>query len=182
MMKTRQNSLVITAIGNDRCGIVAGVTQVLFEAGCNLEDSSMTLLEGEFAMILVVEMPPELDLSLLDKHFDKVRKTLGLEVVLKRMILEKSSVSLPSHMISVYGADQPGIVYKVTHLLAEKNVNITDVNTKRVDEKGASLYMMVLEVELPSGLDQDSLKKDLEVLGKNLSIKITLHPIETLTL
>ncbi len=41
----------ITAIGKDRPGIVAGVSKALYDLGTNIEDSSMTILSGEFAMI-----------------------------------------------------------------------------------------------------------------------------------
>jgi glycine cleavage system transcriptional repressor len=65
-----KNCVVISAVGKDRPGIVAGVSKVLFEAGCNLEDSSMTILEGEFAMILVVSLPEALKIEQLDKKFE----------------------------------------------------------------------------------------------------------------
>ena len=45
---------VMTVTGKDKPGIIARVTGVLFEAGANLEDVSMTILEGELAMILIV--------------------------------------------------------------------------------------------------------------------------------
>ena len=49
--------VAVTAVGADRPGIVAGVTKVLFDQGCNLEDTSMTILRGHFAMMLVVDVP-----------------------------------------------------------------------------------------------------------------------------
>ena len=39
------NRWIVTALGQDRPGIVAGVTEVLYKLGCNLEDSAMTRLE-----------------------------------------------------------------------------------------------------------------------------------------
>src|SRR5207237_7212888 len=47
----------VTAVGVDRPGIVAGLTGVFVEHGCNLEDCSMTILRGHFAMTLVVDAP-----------------------------------------------------------------------------------------------------------------------------
>ena len=45
--------LAITVLGHDRPGIIAQTAEVLAEAGMNLEDSSMTLLRGHFAMTLI---------------------------------------------------------------------------------------------------------------------------------
>jgi glycine cleavage system transcriptional repressor len=163
-----KNCIVISAVGKDRPGIVAGVSKALFEAGCNLEDSSMTILGGEFAMILVVSLPEGLKIEQLDKKFSDVRENLQLSIFLKPItfgeIQHHKSRGLP-YMISVYGVDKPGIVYRVTSVLAKENINITDVNTKRTSEEESPVYMMMLEE-----------------LGKTLSITITLHPIETLTL
>jgi len=53
--------LAVSAIGADRPGIVAAVTGVLVDRGCNLEDASMSILRGHFAMMLVVAAPPLTD-------------------------------------------------------------------------------------------------------------------------
>ena len=45
-------SLAITVVGHDRPGIIAQAAKVLSQCGMNLEDSSMTLLRGHFAMTL----------------------------------------------------------------------------------------------------------------------------------
>lgn len=180
-----KNCVVISAVGKDRPGIVAAVSKALFEAGCNLEDSSMTILEGEFAMILVVSLPEGLKIEALDKKFEEARKNLQLSIFLKPITSQgpqrQKSQGQP-YMISVYGVDKPGIVYKVTNILAKENINITDVNTRRIGEDKSPVYMMMLEVECPSSFNIDHLKKELNELGKNLSVTVTLHPIETLTL
>ena len=48
-------------LGDDRPGIVADVTSVLASLGCNLEDSTMTLLRGHFAMVVLVRSERSLD-------------------------------------------------------------------------------------------------------------------------
>lgn len=179
-----KRNAIITALGKDRPGIVAAVSKVLYEAGCNLEDSSMTILEGEFAMILVVSIPEGLGLKELDRKFEEVRKT-QLSIFLKPMTQEEAqrhTFTDQPHMISVYGIDKPGIVYRVTRLLAQERINITDVSTKRIVEGEAPVYMMMLEVEFPKNLDRDQLRSKLEDLGKELSVTVSFHPIDTLTL
>lgn len=180
-----KENIVISAMGRDCPGIVAAVSKVLFEAGCNLEDSSMTILEGEFAMILVVSLPEGLKRDDLDRQFDQVRKKLELAIFLKPMTQEETrrhESSRAPYMLSVYGADKPGIVYQVTQLLAGEKVNITDVNTRRVVEEGTPTYMMMLELEMPPTIKLNEIKKKLEEVGNQLAVNITLRPIETLSL
>ena len=188
-MKTKstlsKGSAVISAIGKDQPGIVAAVARVLYEAGCNLEDSSMTILGGEFAIILIVTLPMELELDELDHRFNSVRRALRLTVFLKAVgsrEVQRKPVAGNPYMISVYGVDQAGIVYQVAELLAKDKVNITDVNTRRIVQGSSPIYMMMIEVEFPKGLRPDSLKRRLEELGRRLSVTVTLHPIETPTL
>ncbi|MBI4859899.1 MAG: hypothetical protein HY815_06505, partial [Candidatus Riflebacteria bacterium] len=72
--------IALTAIGEDKPGIVAAVCRVLYETGGNLRDTSMTILSGEFAMILVVAVPRSLDVEELSRRFDPVRTQVGIAV------------------------------------------------------------------------------------------------------
>lgn len=184
-MRLKTQRVIITALGKDRPGIVAAVSKALYEAGCNLEDSSMTILEREFAMILVVALPRGVEARALDRKFGEARRKLGLSIFLKNLSrgqTRRARAAGEPYMISVYGVDRAGIVYRVTNLLARKKVNITDVNTKRTVEGSSPVYMMMLEVEIPKGLSPEGLKRELEKLASELSVTVTLHPIEAMTL
>src|SRR5438309_10067826 len=104
--------VAVTAIGADRPGIVAEVTRILLEQGCNLEDTSMTILRGHFAMTLVVSAPG--DETELERAFGPVQEKMGL-VVSVRPIGPEQEASGSGHpfVVSVYGADRPGIVHAV---------------------------------------------------------------------
>lgn len=173
--------MALTAVGRDRPGIVAGVSRVLFEHGCNLEDSSMTILEGEFAMILLVSVPDEARVEDLRQDLEAAAAELHLVLAL-RDLPEPPPGNPPEPsrpcMLTVYGADQPGIVYQVTRLLAERGVNVTDVKT-RVVNAGRPVYLMHLEVELPAEVDPSALDEALRTLGAQLAVDVTLRPVET---
>ncbi len=176
----------VSVVGKDRPGIVAEVSRILFEQGCNIEDSTCTILSGQFAMILVVFHPKADPVSELNPAFDEVRTTMGLMVTLhalkeEEVVHEKSFVGAP-HIISVYGADRPGIVYTVTRELARRKVNITDLNTQVAGSKDRPVYVMVLEVDIPEGVDMKELDKEFDRIRKELSVSITVRPIETLEL
>src|SRR2546425_10744363 len=61
-MRTRRPALdnryvMLTAFGQDRPGIVAALAEGLYHLGCNIEDTCMTRLREEFAMMLLVRLP-----------------------------------------------------------------------------------------------------------------------------
>ncbi|MBI5555924.1 MAG: hypothetical protein HY920_08760 [Elusimicrobia bacterium] len=178
-----KKTVVVTAIGQDRPGIVAAVSRVFFETGCNLEDSSMTILGNDFAMILMVTLPPKSTPTLLDRKLAKVRKKMRLAITLRPLPAAALKSSKPGKvvpcMISVYGTDKPGIVYLISDFLARNKVNITDVETKIISAEANPVYIMMLEVNVPAQLKITRLAAALSTLAKKLKIDITVNPIES---
>ncbi len=176
----------ISAVGRDRVGLVRGVTRVLFRQGCNIEDSSMTILEGEFAMILIVSLPAGTPLARLKTGLARAARSLGLTLNVNPLRAEgrpksPGKTSRP-YLISVMGKDRTGIVYRVSDLLARERVNITDLNAKRVGQGSRTVYCMVIEAELARRQNPERLRRKLQAAAKGLGLDLTLKPVETLEL
>lgn len=176
----------ITAIGKDRPGIVAGVSKVLFDLGVNIEDSSMTILRSEFAMILIISTEEEIEASDFEKHFQELRDELGLFITVKgieeREIYSKKSYDGVPYIISVIGTDKPGIVHRVAQLLYSKKINITDLNTRVIPGDKTPVYTMIIEVDVPEYADMALLEEEFSLLEKEMAIDISIKEIEVLEL
>ncbi|MBX7220229.1 MAG: amino acid-binding protein [Blastocatellia bacterium] len=173
----------MTAVGKDRPGIVAAVTRVLFELGCNIEDSSHTILGGEFAIILLLTAPDGVTRDRLETSLREAGSPLGLTVNLcaiseTELTRTKDNRHTLPFLISVYGSDHPGIVYRITRHLAEKDVNITDMNTKVIRKNETTTYVMMLEIEIPSEVNPSHLTLELEAIGKDLGVQVGVRPME----
>ena len=166
-------SLAVTVIGRDRPGIVADVTAAVAELGGNLEDSSMTLLRGHFAWMLTAEVaasPQELAARLAPLAAD------GLTVSVLPVVDEDPVASQSSpFVLSVHGADRPGIVAALTALLATVGGNITDLST-RLGPGG--LYLFIAEVLIPDEVDVVALGVQLAQTGGELGVGVSLLPAE----
>lgn len=167
--------LSITAIGQDRPGIVAAVTRVLLEQGCNLADCSMALLGGQFAMIILLEAPDALAAPGLAKALNEAERSLGLRVHVQPASPTPVSSAARPFVLSVYGADHPGIVYRVTAALAARNANVTGL-VSRVT--AGDLYTVVLDLDLPQGLDADRLGADLRAMADEEGVDVALRSAE----
>jgi glycine cleavage system transcriptional repressor len=169
----------VSAVGADRPGIVAAVTGVFLEHGCNLEDTSMTILRGHFAMMLVVAAPDGLSQDALEGALAGPASDLEL-VVAVRAIDEDipTSPDGESWTVSVYGADRPGIVNRVASLLADNGVNIVDLSTRVIGDPQRPVYAMILEVTLPARADAATLQSRLADLAADLGVECSLHPSE----
>lgn len=171
--------LAVTAIGRDRPGIVASVTGSLLDLGGNVEDSQMSILGGHFAVMLLVAVPDGTEREQVVERLAEVAQEHELEAISVAEVSEQSArPAAPSHVLSVYGADRPGIVHSVSSALAEEGVNITDLETKLTGSSEAPVYVMVLEVALgaaapeavEAALRQAGGERDLEVSIRELDM------------
>lgn len=171
----------LSAIGQDQPGIVSAVTEALFKSGCNIEDSAMTILWGQFAMLLVVTPNESTQLDQLRDEFANISQKLNLQVSLSELKEDhKPEAKEPGvpYVVSVYGADHPGIVSRTTGYLAERQINITDLSTRVIQAKGA-VYIMLLEVEAPRSLGEQQLKEELFSLSQELKVDISVRRLES---
>jgi glycine cleavage system transcriptional repressor len=171
----------LSAIGRDRPGIVAEVTRALLGHSLNITDSQMAVLSGRFTMMLVVTAPDGTDLDLVGEELARTRERLSLDALSLSPLGDAAAeaAAAPSHIVTVYGVDHPGIVHAVSARLAAREVNVTDLETRLVGEGGqAGLYAMVLEVALPAGVDPEALRAMLEEVGAEQGVDVTVRPLE----
>ena len=171
--------IAVSAIGRDRPGIVAAVTGVLVARGCNLEDTTMSILRGHFAMMLVVAVPDDLDGAALEAELSTTLRPFEL-VVAVRSIDDDVPAAVPGEAwtVSVYGADRPGIVHRVTTLLADTGVNIEDLTTRVIGAKDHPVYAMFLDVRVPESVDRSTFEADLDRIASELGISCSAHPAD----
>lgn len=175
----------ISVIGKDRPGIVAGIAEVLFRLGCNIADSSCTMLAGEFAMILIVSHPTPFSKTHLHDELKPACDTLGMSLAVRileadEIIRQESDAEIC--LISVYGADQPGIVYHVTRELAQRDINIMDLTTKLIGTAQDPVYVMMLEAAVPDGQSPQELELLLGNLKKELNVEISVRNVTPVSL
>lgn len=177
-------TVVLTGTGRDQVGIVAKLTGALFDQGCNLLDSSMTLLRGEFAIILMVQLAENQSLNSLAAKLKEFQQSMGLTIHLRELSAEELKSTEPAanpHIISVYGADKPGIVAGVTKVLADFKINISDVQTTSTKNENGDVFVMVLEVAVPENIVK-TFPSELKDLEKRLGVDITVQPIDIMEL
>ncbi len=168
--------LVVAAAGPDQAGIVAEFTRVFVERGCNLEDTSMTVLRGQFAMMLVVDAPSQITPSVLERELADETALLGL-VVSVWQIPDAPPSSPPGEpwTVSIYGTDRPGIVHQISKTLAEREVNIVDLETRLVGPDNEPIYSMILDVTIPPGTNPEDLRAELNQVAADLGVECQLH-------
>jgi glycine cleavage system transcriptional repressor len=168
----RVESLAITVVGHDRPGIIARTAEVLSAYGMNLEDSSMTLLRGHFAMTLICagETPAaEVEQALVAA----MDPSLAVTVRAVPDELDQQPVG-STYLVTVHGADRLGIVARLTGTIAAAGGNITDLTTRLTGD----LYVLLAEVDLPPAADVTALRTALAAAARELGVETTLRQVE----
>ena len=173
-----QNRYIMTAFGKDRPGIVADVTSVLYETGCNLEDTTMSMLSDEFTITLLFSSSDEKIEAKLLERCAELEKTKSISAFI-RPLKERSAVGQSNAAIAtihVEGLDQAGIVYKISQYLADNSLNIIDLKSiiKTTPESGTSLYLMDIHIQLSADATPESIEAGLDDVAEQLNVEITV--------
>lgn len=171
-----RSSLVLTIIGPDRPGLVEGVASAVAEHGGNWVESRMARLGGQFAGILLVDVPRE--------GRDTLKQALfRLESQGLRLSIESSddaeAAAPPSTTIrfELLGHDRPGIVRHVSRALAQRQVNVVELTTEvySAPMTGEPLFRAEIEAAVPEGADADDVRAALERAADELSMDLTFE-------
>ena len=172
---------ILTAVGNDRPGIVADLAEMVYELGCNLETSSMINLGSEFAtMVLLSGQGDDLGqrLHMACKHLEYEKE---MTIFIKPVGEGASPASPPGgrpFRMRTMGEDKAGIVARTARLIADAGGNILELTShlRPAAASGTPLYEMEIRFELPASADVEALRQQLSTVENSLHIEITLSP------
>jgi len=166
-------SLVITAIGDDRPGIVNELTEVLLNAGLNIEDSRMSVLGGEFAVMLLVT-GNDASIDSITQQTDSLSASLNLNVLIKATTSGNNNDDFARYEIKVEGMDNPGIVHKLARYLSQHNINIVNMQTdcSHAPHTGTPMFTVNMLVDIPAGQIMEQVENDFAALCDELSMDV----------
>ena len=164
-------NLSVTAIGRDRPGIVAGITAALLEMDGNVDDSQMSILHGQFAVMLIVSVPDIASVEELSLRLEEVGQEFDLAAITVSPVESLERGPGATHVLTVYGADHPGIVNGVSEIIAAAGFNITDLRTRRTGSEESPVYTLMMEIAAPTveGTDTGSNGHEIDALADTLA-------------
>jgi glycine cleavage system transcriptional repressor len=174
------SEVFITAVGRDRPGVIAGIAGALATLDANLEDTSMTRLGGRFAMVLVVQVPDGVGVTDVETALEGPAAALHLDVSVHAADASEvvDAGGADRWTVSIHGSDHPGIVHGIAAALASLDVNVLDMRTRVVGSSDHPVYVMTLEVSVPSSVRAEAVAARLDVVAEEIGVECSLHPVD----
>ena len=164
---------MLTLVGEDQPGIVARVTEALFDGGCTLGETSMIRLGGNFTIMMMVRDGQ----NAIEPLIQPVAQRLGLRFHLDPIHGALHQHLSPNYQVRVVGADRAGIVARVTGVLAAQGFNIQELESDVVGSREQPVYIMTIQGYAEAPLE--TLEAALQA-AKDADIEVNICPIETM--
>lgn len=175
-------------LGKDCPGVVAAVTRLFGDMGCNIEAMAQTMLSGAFAAIFVVTAPREeeavpggagacgADCLRLRLEEGLERAGVDLSVLVRPAIFEQWGAGLDCEpfVVTVDGPDRPGLIGAMSRIFGRHGVNIENLKAI-LGEGGEGKALFVFEVMVPENVDLGRLRRELALEANNLKLRVSVQ-------
>ena len=172
-----QQFLVISAIGGDKPGIINGLSQAATGCGCNILETRMTVLGGEFALIMMISGQEEHILD-AEQKLPNIAESFGLTTILKRTQPRQSADAGSPYQVSVISLDHPGIVREIASFFSERDINIEEMETGTyaAAHTGSPMFSLQLSVNIPASVAIAALKESFVSFCDERDLDASIEP------
>jgi glycine cleavage system transcriptional repressor len=170
--------IIISVLGQDRPGIIAAVSRLLFEENSNIENVSQTSLQTEFAGIFIAAIPRTMSHDQLEKKMREALSPMQLQVHVKPMASgSEAALAGPCEpfIISTRGPDQKGLVARITEVIARHNTNITKCHAVFKGGDNPNENFMIYEVDIPLKTDNQRFFHELRACSAALNLQVSIQ-------
>ena len=172
--------LVITASGEDKVGLVDRLTNRIAESGCSIAESRMSVLGGQFALIMLLSGPWNA-LSKLESQLEPLGDQLGLTIVHKRTRRRERAQPAVPYRVEVVAMDHPGIVHKLSAFFARNGINIEELQTDTypAPHTGTPMFSVTITVGVQADVHIPTLRGDFLDYCDDLNLDAIFEPVQS---
>lgn len=169
--------LVISALGTDKPGIINALSKQAVAHGCNILDTRMTVLGGEFALMMMISGEQD-QITAVEPDLSHAAEALGLTVMLKRTSPKSPQNQNIPYSVTVVALDNPGIVHEIAGFFGDKAINIEEMltGTYAAAHTGTQMFSLDMTVNVPSSMALSKLKEDFMNFCDDKNLDATIEP------
>lgn len=169
-------NLVITALGNDKPGIVNELSKTILDHGGNITESRMMVLSGEFAIMLLVTGNQD-NIATINSELKEIGKASGLILIAKETPSKDTNKKSLPYKLTVVSMDHPGIVHDISDFLSSRNLNIEEIETKTYPaaHTGTPMFSLDMIISIPADSSVRSLRDEFITFCDDLNLDATME-------
>lgn len=174
-----QNRIVISALGEDRPGIVNELSKAIFDTGCNILDSRMTVMGGEFTIMVMAEGNWN-NIAKLESALDTLSNKQELVISTKRTGERSTQQNVLPYAVEVVAVDHPGIVSQLTGFFSKQKINIEELRTDcyAAPHTGTPMFTINMIVGIPAGLHISTMREQFMNFCDEFNLDAIMEPIK----
>ncbi len=171
--------LIISALGTDRPGLINDLSKAIADSGCNIQDSRMTVLGGEFALMMLIAGHWGA-VAKLEDTLPALQKRLDLTLISRRTQTRTTPGNALPYSVEVIALDHPGIVSELAGFFSSRQINIHDMYTGSyaAAHTGTPMFSLNLTIEIPAGTHLSSLREQFLDFCDALNLDAVMEPIK----
>jgi len=169
-------NLVISALGNDKPGLVNQLSKAILDQAGNISESPMMVLGGEFAIMLLVTGNQDC-INNINSKLEETGNTLGLTITAKETKTQESKQKRLPYQVTVVSMDHPGIVHNITDFLSTRNLNIEEIETKTYPaaHTGTPMFSLEITISVPADSSVKMLRDEFIIFCDDLNLDASLE-------
>lgn len=175
-IQKQDNYLVISSIGSDKPGIVNELAKACVANQCNIIDSRMTVLGGEFAIIMMIAGTWDC-VAKLENTLPSISESLGLTTTTKHTNARPQSQAM-SYSVNVVALDNPGIVHEIAQFFSAQAINIDDLvtGTYSAPHTGTQMFNLNMSIRIPANTHLATLREEFMEFCDDLNLDAMIEP------
>lgn len=175
----KATQLVLSALGVDKPGIIDELSLFVMSSGCNITDSRMTVMGGDFAILLLIEGNWN-TIAKLEDQITALEEQLGLSVTTRRTAQKAARKDLLPYGVDVVSLDQPGIVYNLASFFSKRQINIQEMETSSyaAAHTGTPMFTVHLTVDIPASQQISVLREEFMDFCDQLNLDAIMEPVK----
>jgi glycine cleavage system transcriptional repressor len=171
-----ERQLAVTAIGPDRAGLIRDLSKMVTDAAGNILESRMIALGSEFAILMLIAGNWH-SIAKIREKLDALQSQ-GEMTVTVRDSAPRTTVKAAPYVIDVVSLDHEGIVLSLSNFFAARNLEISELNTRRYNapHTGAPMFSIQLTVNVPADQQISSLRDEFLEFCDNENLDAIMEP------
>lgn len=173
------NYLVVTALGKNRPNDLEQLTHAIKENGCSIAESRMTLLGGEFCILMMLSGPWD-SIAKIEDQLPKLGNKLSMSVMSQRTTPARIGSNLMPYAIDVVAFDRAGIVHDIVNFIQENKIVIQELhtNTYKAAGTGATMFSLHLTINIPADISISGIRGDFMEFCDQLNLDAIMEPVK----